>query len=237
MALSDLTSKIPSPIWSLLKRYWPLLLVIIIGFQFKYALSLRDRLNAKSNQLQLKDDELAKFRISDGNVRGAVRNPDGSIDHTSTFRPPEGTVEIVFREDPKTKKKIKELEAKLAAARSMGDDDSDEIKALEAELANARKGLFKPSVKVQRFGLTFRPGFGVIYSSKLYPEIDFKWAFWDRYSLKTGVTTKFVTTGLTRHIDDFTPSWFKLRNIEGQIVGGLNYTGGWRVGVGVRISG
>jgi len=88
-------------------------------------------------------------------------------------------------------------------------------------------------VKVQTKGFTFRLGLGVLYSSKLYPELDVKWAFWDRYSIKTGVTLEFVDAGISRHVDDLIP-FLNVQNLEIQGVYGKSFKWENRLGIGLR---
>lgn len=91
----------------------------------------------------------------------------------------------------------------------------------------------KPTLTIKNKGFTFKPGIGILYSGKLIPEIDFKFVYWTRWSLKSGINLEFFNLGISRHIDDF-PLCSNFNNIELQGVGGLGYQGGWRFGVGLR---
>ena len=87
-------------------------------------------------------------------------------------------------------------------------------------------------------GFTFRPGIGVVYSGNFYPELDFKLIFFKQYSLKVGATfredyTGFIDVGISRHVNDWS-ALSLLQNLEIQAVSGYNYTGGWRIGGGLR---
>jgi len=89
-------------------------------------------------------------------------------------------------------------------------------------------------ISITNKGFTFRIGYGFVYSKKLYPELDIKWAYWDRYSLKTGFTIDFADLAITRHVDDLIP-WFNWQNLEAQVGGGLEWDGlGKRLLAGFR---
>jgi hypothetical protein len=87
-----------------------------------------------------------------------------------------------------------------------------------------------PEVVVQDKGSTMRLGGGLVYSGKLLPMVDIKWAYWRRYSLTVGVTPSFGGIGLSRHIDDLTP----VQNLEVQGVTGLGWDARLRFGIGLR---
>ena len=54
-----------------------------------------------------------------------------------------------------------------------------------------------PEVMFKDRGFTRRLGGGLIYSGKLLPMVDFKWAYLGRYSLTTGITPQFGGIGLS----------------------------------------
>lgn len=92
----------------------------------------------------------------------------------------------------------------------------------------------KTEVKIKNKGFIFKPGMGILYSKKLYPELDFKWAYLGRYSSTFGITTKFLGIGLTRHLDDLLP--FSPQNIEFQVMYGLDFDSGHILSTGIRIN-
>lgn len=94
-------------------------------------------------------------------------------------------------------------------------------------------GTPKVTVKVKDKGFTARMGYGLIYSEKLYPEIDLKLFYYKRFSAKVGTTSKFLTGGVSRHIDDFV-RWLKWHNVEVQGVLGYEFEGKLRPGLGIR---
>jgi len=87
-----------------------------------------------------------------------------------------------------------------------------------------------PTVVVKDKGLTMRLGGGLVYSGKLLPMVDMKWAYWRRYSLTVGVTPVFGGIGLSRHIEDVTP----FQNLEVQGITGLGWDARLRFGIGLR---
>jgi hypothetical protein len=62
--------------------------------------------------------------------------------------------------------------------------------------------------------------------------VDFKWAYWRRYSLTVGITSEFGGIGLSRHIDDFTP----FQNLEIQGLAGPGWDAKLHFGIGLRIN-
>lgn len=89
-----------------------------------------------------------------------------------------------------------------------------------------------PKIVIKDRGFTSRLGVGVVYSGEPLPMLDLKWAYWRRYSLLLGLTPAFGGVGVSRHIDDFTP----FSNLEVVGLGGLDWRGGPRAGIGLRLS-
>ncbi len=89
-----------------------------------------------------------------------------------------------------------------------------------------------PEVRVKDRGFTGRVGGGLVYAGELLPLVDFKWAYWRRYSLSLGLTPQFGGLGISRHVDDFTP----FNNLEILGIAGPDWNGDMRFGVGTRIN-
>lgn len=89
-----------------------------------------------------------------------------------------------------------------------------------------------PEVVIKDRGLTTRLGGGLIYAGEPLPLIDFKWAYWRRYSLTVGLTPRYGGVGVSRHVDDFTP----FQNIEILGMSGPDWTGRLRLGFGIRLN-
>ena len=89
-----------------------------------------------------------------------------------------------------------------------------------------------PEVVIKDRGFTARLGGGVVYAGKPLPMIDLKWAYWRRYSLTLGLTPRFGGLGASRHIDDLSP----FTNMEVLGIGGVDWHGHPRLGIGVRIT-
>lgn len=87
-----------------------------------------------------------------------------------------------------------------------------------------------PEVRIKDFGLTFRLGGGIVYSERLLPEADVKFAYWRRYGALIGMTKDFGSLGICRHVDDFTP----FPNLELMAETGLSWQGNLRFGIGLR---
>lgn len=89
-----------------------------------------------------------------------------------------------------------------------------------------------PEVVINDRGFTHRFGGGIVYSGKPLPMIDFKWAYWRRYSAAAGITPEFGGLGVSRHVDDFTP----FGNLELLGMGGVDWSGNAKFGIGARIN-
>ncbi len=89
-----------------------------------------------------------------------------------------------------------------------------------------------PEVVIKDRGFTNRLGGGIVYVGKPLPLIDLKWAYWQRYSLSLGITPELGGLGISRHINDFTP----FENLEILSLGGLDWQGDFRFGLGMRIN-
>lgn len=90
-----------------------------------------------------------------------------------------------------------------------------------------------PEVVVKDRGFTRRLGGGLIYSGEPLPWVDAKVLYGGKYSLVFGVSPRFGGVGISRHVDDLLPSF---RNLEAFGMGGLEWSGKPRLGVGVRVN-
>lgn len=102
-------------------------------------------------------------------------------------------------------------------------------------VTNTITGDVKVEITIKDKGFTFKPGIGVLYSGKIMPEIDIKWVYWKRWSIKTGATLEFVDAGISRHVDDY-PFMSLFKNLEVQVVAGWQYISGLRIGAGLRVN-
>lgn len=89
-----------------------------------------------------------------------------------------------------------------------------------------------PEILFKDRGFTKRLGGGLIYSGKLLPMIDFKWAYWKRYSLLIGITPNFGGVCISRHIDDFT----SFKNLEILGLTTIDWNGKFGTGIGLRLN-
>lgn len=87
-----------------------------------------------------------------------------------------------------------------------------------------------PEVVIKDRGFTRRLGGGVVYAGEPLPLIDLKWAYWRRYGLTVGLTPRFGGMGISRHIEDLTP----FGNLEFLGMAGAEWSGGLRLGIGIR---
>lgn len=87
-----------------------------------------------------------------------------------------------------------------------------------------------PEVVIKDRGFTRRLGGGIVYAGDALPLLDLKWAYWRRYSLTLGLTSRFGGVGVSRHVDDFTP----FGNLEILGMAGPDWAGKPRFGIGLR---
>lgn len=87
-----------------------------------------------------------------------------------------------------------------------------------------------PEVIIKDRGFTSRLGGGIVYAGEALPLLDIKWAYWRRYSFTAGVTPRYGGVGVSRHIDDITP----FGNLEFLGMAGAGWSGGLRLGIGIR---
>ena len=225
------------------KKYWWVLLLLAIAVQAKQNHTLKAKLQeAQGGGLELKENEIAKVKIGSGSVASATRDGKGGVNQKKDFKAPEAKVDVIVKKDPEIQKQIDALNKALADAKAKGEEGVDEVERLEAEKKALEAKLFQVDVKVQKWGFVFKPGFGIVFDGDMHPEVDIKFLFWNRYSLKAGSTVSknpLFTAGLTRHIDDLIPRPFNFQNLEIQILFGSRFESflkDKRLVVGARIN-
>lgn len=72
-------------------------------------------------------------------------------------------------------------------------------------------------IKLDWYGLTFKPGIAAMYDGKFNAAIDFKLFYMNRYSMGLGSTPDSPYIWASRHVDDLVP-FIKVENLE--IMGG-----------------
>lgn len=219
---------------TLMQRYWKQLLVIglvaIIAIQSKRLSLISEERDRNENQLKLKDGELAKVVIEMGRLRSASAHGN-----RSDYVAPEARTDVLVRENKEAKNKVRELDARIEALSNDKNSRAEEIEGLRKEREEWKKKVVEVVVTASKFGFVAKPGLGVVYSAGWLPEVDLKVFYWNRYSVKVGITKEFGDIGITRHIDDLVP-FFRLQNVELQGVYGMAFSGERRWGVGARIN-
>ena len=102
------------------------------------------------------------------------------------------------------------------------------------------------TVVVKTWGLTsrFQYGLVVVPGSKIslnyegssvslpaVPTLNWKYFYYDRWSAFLGVNPIFTGPGVSRHIDDISPNFLHLDNLELGLMGGWNWNGGHSLGI------
>lgn len=206
-------------------------LIVFVMAQTKAKNMWETKYNEAHNKLQLKDGELAAITLKDGQLRTG-----GNVSGDSSkpgYVPPEAGLRASVKENAKLKKQLDALNANIRKLESSGNATAEEIAALKKQRDELAGKVPELHIDFSRFGFTCRLGYGVLYNGKFLPEIDIKWVYWGRWSLKTGATKEFVDIGVSRHLDDLIP-YIKPRNVEAQIIVGKRYDGPYTIAAGAR---
>jgi len=216
-----------------------LLLVIAICFACAFSYLYNKEVANRTDQEMagsLPDDVIAKFVIENRKLQQAVRDARGKVKIRTVYVPDEGKIEIISKKRDEAIKKYNELVKKLLEAKT-----PEEIQKIKEELGQIMEDINNPpEVIIHDKGFTSRFGSGIIigpglnlgvngYTLPLMPLIDWKWVYWSRYSGTLQVNPVYFGPGITRHIDDITPNFLHLLNLEVGLTGGLKYTGGNRI--------
>jgi len=194
----------------------------------------------------LPPDVLAKYTMENRRLIQLVRDLDGQVKRITRYVPDEGGFEVVVKKQEEALKRYKDLMDRLEKATTK--EEQEKIrKEMEKEKQNMEQG---PDVKIHDWGLTSRFGYGMTFSPgsrlgiitgggdqfhvPLSPQLDWKFFFWRRYSALLQVNMFYPGIELTRHVDDFTPKWLHMNNIELGVSGGPGWRGGRFVGLNVR---
>jgi hypothetical protein len=172
-------------------------------------------------QLTLKQNELETV----------TRDLTGKIIIKKVFVPPEGYVVIKKADMEATRKEYLDTIEKLKTASGKEREDLlRRLKELEGKLDQPDE------IIVKKEGWTFKPGFGMEWANRgLKPCLDFKFAYWDRYSLILGGSENGAGVGASRHLDDLL--WFHPKNVEWFIrYQFLRFNGSAQVATGARVN-
>jgi len=95
------------------------------------------------------------------------------------------------------------------------------IKLLNNDIRSLKRKINIPSnvVSIQKRGWIFRVQTGIGWNGSLDGYVGVKYAFWNKYGLTVGTTSKQIGLGITRKID-FLPS---IKNVDLLLMGGKSY--------------
>jgi hypothetical protein len=140
---------------------------------------------------------------------------------------PEANTTIEIKKNDVLKIQINELEDKKEKVAT-----EDEKSALQKEIDAKYIELQTPAVTIQTSGFTAALGFGALYSREVLPFLDLKFYYMSRWSIVAGINQQYMFGGITRHVDDLLP--FNMKNVEFLVAPGLDYSGPFRIGFGLR---
>jgi len=184
---------------------------------------------------------LARYIIKNRELVQAVRDAQGKVHIRTVYVPDEGKIEVLTKQKEELFKKYQILINKI-----LNTKDLNELTKLKQELGEILDEINKPpEIIITNKGFTSRFGYGLIIGPglrtktsnltlPLLPVLDWKWFYWERWSLTGQINPEYFGPGITRHIDDFTPGWLKMKNIELGLTGGWKWQGGNRVDIYLR---
>lgn len=189
---------------------------------------------------------LAQYVLENRKLTEMVKNAQGKTEVRTRYVPDEAKVTVVTKQRDEAIAQYQALLEKLKNAKS-----PEDTKKIESDLKKIADGLNTPPEIVFRdWGLTSRFGYGLALSPghsldlnvrdgvkmkvPISPMLDWKYGYWNRYSALLQANLFYVGPEFTRHIDDVTPRWLHMNNMEFGISGGKEWTGGWAVGTNLR---
>lgn len=199
----------------------------------------------------LADDEIARYKVENTRLTQAVRDAEGNVRIVTRYIPSEGSVTVVTKKRDEAIEKYKETLEKLknAPTPKAMEELTKKLKKLQIEIEKPPDIFIRDKGFTSRFGAGFviTPGASMKFERDgrsinlpLVPSLDWKWGFWRRFSATLNLNPLFLGPCATRHIDDFTPGWMHVENLEAQgCVGPLFGQGwptgsGWQAGIGLR---
>ncbi len=188
---------------------------------------------------------LAQYVLENRKLVEMVKNAQGKTEIRTRYVPDEAKVTVITKERDEAIAQYRTLLEKLKAAKT-----PEEIKAIEDKLKVVSDGLNNPpEVVFRNWGFTSRFGYGIAISPgsrlnlatngvrmsiPISPQLDWKFFYWNRYSALLQSNLFYIGPEFTRHIDDVTPRFLHVNNLEFGISGGLRWTGGYAIGTNLR---
>lgn len=224
-----------------------LILVAVSAFyahQFDKERSLKEAAQIAAKGLP--PDVLAQYTFQNNKLLELVKNAQGKTEAKTVYVPDEGKITVVTKERDEAVKKYQDLLDQLKAAKTPA-----ETKKIDAELKSVSDSLNKaPTITATTRGLTSRFGYGMAispghsltftsndgsrFSLPISPQLDWKYGYVGRYSGLVQANLFYVGPEFTRHIDDLTPRFLHVNNLEFGISGGPQWAGGYAIGTNLR---
>ena len=209
--------------------------VLILFAILSVVLFFKDRSN-KNKIVKLTDEikvltekKAEVVTIYKDKVRVIYRDKDNNVTTSETYVPPEGNVRVEVEDKEKLKVDLVAVKKELELEKEKNKKEALEKKAKEIE-----KDINKdPEIIIKDKGLCLKPGAGVVFTGTTLPELDIKFAYYQRWSAKVGCTTKFIDIGITRHLDDIIADF---HNVEAQVIFGIGWDNSKHLGVGIRVN-
>lgn len=222
------------------------LLVAVAAFyihQYDKERSLREVAEIAAHGLPA--DVLAKYTLENNKLITMVKNAQGKTEVRTIYVPDEGRIEVITKDRDAAVRRYNELLERLKVAKSTAD-----VAAIVGEMGEITQDLNRPpEYAAKTKGFTSRFGFGIAItpghslrfatgdgtmSIPMTPALDWKWGYWGRYSGLLQVNAFYPGPMVSRHIDDITPRWLHMNNLELGVSAGPGWTGGWGVGTHLR---
>ena len=188
---------------------------------------------------------LAKYILQNRELTTMIKNAQGKTTVVVQYVPDEAGVQVVTKDKQALQDKYNALMNSLLNAKT-----PQEVSAIQKSLGAMAGQINTPdTVTVKTWGLTSRFGYGIVVSGgartqipysggalniPAVPALDWKFAYAGRYSALWGVNPVFTGPEITRHIDDYTPGFLHVNNLELGVTGGLGWTGSKYLGMVLR---
>lgn len=223
-----------------------LLIAALIGcaaFSYLYNIEKDNREMAELTAKGLPPGILAKYIQKNRELIQLVKNAEGKTVVKKFYVPDEGKLTVITKERDVALHKYNEIIEQLKQAKN-----EDEINNLKKKLDRLLEDVQKPpTVIVKNKGFTSRFGYGFAINPDfkttitgrrkttlpITPELDWKFGYWNRWSVMIQVNPYFAGPAITYHVDKMSGR-LQFNNLEVGITGGFKWSGGKQAAILLR---
>jgi len=159
---------------------------------------------------------IEKVEISKNKIQTTIKNKDGSQRVIDNYVPPEGKVTVSLEEKTKAEDYTlsdtdKSALEKLNAIFSNKNKTVETIKTIVIDgVATSSHSITSLNVEIKDKGWCFNPGLSAFYKFKtlaIEPALDIKFGYYKKYSANIVLNEDTCGVSISRHVDDFIPSF------------------------------